>query len=163
MNARIQLGMEDDRLEDFVDPGMHMTCLVQDTGTFSIKPGPTSERDRTLQFGITYEEWVALYFDVLDVDHGAHKRWAKSHPDEADNTVIPEFQGEIENYPMLSRICGFLYDAIFEADEVEQLRLECNSVQVSTSNEVARRGLNKLLLICRWAQTLNLSIYLMCN
>lgn len=28
---------------------------------------------------------------------------------------------------MLSRICGYLHDAIFEVEEVEQLRQECNT------------------------------------
>lgn len=85
-------------------------------------------------------------------------------PNEAQDSLRPiEFDGEIEGFPMLSRICGYLYDAIFEADEVEQLRRECLRVKSMTSNLLALQGVDELLRICAEAQALKLSIYLMCE
>jgi len=153
---------QDEELEDFDEPGMHVTWLVKDIDAFFIKPEPTSDRDRLLHFGLTYREWLAIYFDVLDVDHGEHKKWAKSHPDEAKSSFLGGFEDEIRDYPMLSRIRNYFFDAEFEGVEVEQLRIECLKVQTITSNEKALHGLEKLILICRWAQSLDLNIFLMC-
>lgn len=156
-------------MEDFVEPGMHTTWLVNDTEAFTLDPKPTSIQDRVLPLGLKYMEWYTLYFDILNVDQGRYKKWVEDNPIKALNTCAGEFQEKAaeslcrRGYPMLSRIRGRLYDAVFEADEVEQLRQECLRVQANTSNDVALHGLNKLLRICDWAQKLNLSIYLMCD
>jgi hypothetical protein len=49
-------------------------------------------------------------------------------------TIIAEFDEEIPDYPMLSRISGEYYDAVFEKDEVEPLRGECLRAKSSTTN-----------------------------
>ena len=148
--------------EELFDPGMHVTWLVQ-IAAFQQHPGPTSIRDRSLKFGLSYKEWYAVYFDVLRVDKGEYTV-GRGAPNEAQDRFRPiEFDGEIEGFPMLSRICGYLYDAIFEADEVEQLRRECLRVKSMTSNLLALQGVDELLRICAEAQALKLSIYLMCE
>lgn len=145
------------------EQGMHVTWLVRDVTAFQKRPGPTSEHDRPLPFGLTYREWYALYFDVLDVDHGAYKRWLQEHR-EAPNILPPiEFEGEVAGYPLLSRICGYLCDAVFELDEVEELRQECQRVRAATTNQLALKGIDKLLRMCAEAQKLRLNIYLMCE
>jgi hypothetical protein len=145
-------------LLDYNDPGMHVTWLVNDTDAFPINPGPTSERDRNLHFGVNYREWFALYFDVLGV---GVKDLLTNGASEVSR--IAEFDEEIPDYPMLSRINGMLYDAVFESTEVDALRTECLRVQSQTTNQLALRGIEKLLRICDWALHLDLSIYLMCN
>lgn len=143
---------------------MHVTWLVRDIAAFQEHPGPTSPDDLSLEFGVTYNEWYALFFDVLRADKGEYERWLKDHPNEAQNSISPiEFDEDVEGYPMLSRIRGYLYDAIFEVAEIEQLRQECLRVQSTTSNALALQGVNKLLRICDEAQNLNLNIYLMCE
>ncbi len=85
---------------------------------------------------------------------------------DSQSILISEFDEndpQLKEYPMLSRICGIHYDAIFETDEIEQLCQECLRLKAQTSNEIASRGLDKLLLICQWAKQLNLNIYLMAN
>lgn len=142
--------------------GMHVTWLVKDVIAFQSWPGPTSEKDCTLPFGLTYEEWFALYFDVLVVDQGEYQDWVERHPDEAQTVLPPiEFKGEISGYPLLSRICGYLCDACFELSELEQLRQECLRVQSTTSNQLALSGLEKLLQITTEAETRGLNVYLM--
>jgi hypothetical protein len=149
--------------EHFVEPAMHGIWLVLDTTAFGLNPGPTSERDHPLTFGLTYKEWFALFFDVLRVNQDGFKRWAEKNPSEARGSIISDFDEEIPDYPMLSRIRGYHYDAVFEADELERLRQECLKVKGGTSNEIALRGLDKLLRICDYAQELSLSIYFMAD
>jgi|SRR5687768_8007952 len=151
--------MPEPDLEDFHDPGMHVTWLVRNTEAFSQKPGPTSARDRTLSFGLNYREWLALYFGVLGVDRSVFEKWLA----DGQKRILDEFEEEIPGYPMLSRINGVYYDAVFESQEVETLRQECMRVKSSTSNPIALKGVDKLLKICDWAQRLNLSVFLMCN
>jgi hypothetical protein len=67
------------------------------------------------------------------------------------------------DYPLLSRICGKYYDAVFETDEVEGLRGECLRVKSFAASPLALKGLEKLIQICDWARQLNLSIFLMCD
>ena len=151
---------EDDlSLSDFHDPGMHVTWLVQDTDAFFLNPGSASESDRLLHFGLKYPEWLALYFDVLGV---GKKRVPSATETASLANFIPEFNEDIPGYPMLSRIQGKYFDAVFEPDEVESLRQECLWVKSFATNALAVRGLDKLIQICDWAQQLNLSIFLMC-
>jgi hypothetical protein len=154
--------MIEPELVDFNDPGMHVTWLVRDTEAFFLNPGPTSERDRMLHFGLKYREWLALYFDVL----GVGRKWTPPVTETAslaDNVIISEFDEDITDYPLLSRINGMLYDAVFETDELEGLRQECLRVKSFAANGLALKGLDKLIQICQWAQQLNLSIFLMCD
>ena len=149
-------------LTDFNDPGMHVTWLVKDAEAFEMDPGPTSEHDRILHFGLKYREWLALYFDTL----GVGSKWIPPVTETmslADNVMPSEFDEDITDFPMLSRICGILWDAVFEANEVEGLRQECLRVKSFATNPLALKGLDKLIQICAWAQRLNLSIFLMCN
>ena len=151
-------------LRDFTEPGMHITWLVHDPEAFLVSPGPTSERDRLLHFGLTYQEWKNLYFDVLAVHQTGRAKVRKES--DSRNIVISEFdesEPRLKEYPMLSRIRGILHDAVFEVDEVEPLRQECIRVKTLTTDKVALRGLDKLLLICRWAKKLDLNIYLMAD
>lgn len=151
--------------ESYLEPGMHSTWLVHDTKSFGTK-GETSKQDRTLDFGLTYQEWLAIYFDALGLDKSGYERWAAKKPSLSRHdvvTILSEFDEQIPGYPMLSRIRGPYHDAAFESDEVEHLRQECLRVQAGTSNAVALSGLKKLVSICDRAQELGLSIYLVSN
>jgi hypothetical protein len=60
------------------------------------------------------------------------RKWAPPVTDTtllADNVYISEFDEDIPDYPLLSRINGMLYDAVFETKEVEGLRQECLRVK----------------------------------
>jgi hypothetical protein len=151
-------------LIDFHDPGFLYTWLVEDAEAFFYKPGGASKRDRQLHFGLTYQEWLTLYFDVLGIDRSGFDKWAAEHPEEAaKGNYIDGFSEELPDYPLLSRIHSYLDDAIFEGDEIRQLRDECLRVKSNTSNVLALRGLDKLIHICDWARSLNLNIFLMCD
>jgi hypothetical protein len=83
-------------LTDFRDPGMHVTWLVTNTEAFALNPGPTSERDRVLHFGLKYREWLALYFDVL----GVGGEWVPPVTDTTllANGMISQFDEDIPDY-----------------------------------------------------------------
>jgi len=150
--------------EKNVEIGMHITWLVHDVEQFGKQIAPTSGQDRMLPFGLNYQEWLAIFFDVLEVDQGRYKAWVREHHFEPKKYFVREFDESsdaLKDYPMLSRICGLYYDAIFEADEIEQLRQEVLQVKAATLNQLAVRGMEKLLRICADAQMLKLSIYLL--
>jgi hypothetical protein len=147
--------------QESVASGMHVTWLVRDVAAFEAHAGPTSKDDKVLPYGLNYQEWLELYFDVLGVDKTGYDEWVKENPDEARHSVLGEFDEDINGYPMLSRIKGARYDVIYRAREVGLLRDECLKVRSNTKNSVALRGLEKLLRICREAEMSGLSIYLM--
>jgi hypothetical protein len=149
-------------LEDFYYPGMHVTWLVKGTEAFFKNPGPTSDHDRTLSFGLNYHEWLALYFDALGVDRSGFDKIVAEAP-EGQKCLLSEFDEEISGYPLLSRINGIYRDAVFESDEIGTLRQECLQVKSETSNPIALKGVDKLLKICDLAQQLDVSIFLMCD
>ena len=137
---------------------MHVTMLVSDPGRFFENPGPTSPSDRTVP-GLTYREWYELFFVTLGVD-GAE--WGPLP--ETDSSPRPdEFTNPIPEYPMLSRINGVYFDAVFKSDEVQALENECVRLAKSTSSPLALSGLRKLLNMCAEARALGLSIFMMCD
>ena len=134
-------------LDNPYDFGVIDATLIRDVRTFRW-PTPTSDVDRTLNFGLTYEEWYALFFQVL----GKSEIRTEIHP--------VDFQGEIEDYPLLSRLNDIHDAAIVERSEAGELEGECLRAEAaSTNNVAAQRCLRKLLLICRWAESLKTGIY----
>jgi hypothetical protein len=141
--------------------GMHVTWLVHDVTAFEAHAGPTSNEDKVLPYGLSYQEWFELYFNVLSVGKTGYDEWAKENPEEAKRSVLGEFDEDIDGYPLLSRIKGARYDIVYKAQEVKSLREECLKVKTNTTNAVALRGLEKLLHICHEAEVSGLNIYLM--
>ncbi len=150
-------------VNETAEPDMHGVWLVADPNAFVLNPGHASERDHPLTLGLSQKEWFAVYFDVLKIDQGGYRKWADQNPLQAQDSIVGEFSEEIAEYPMLSRVRGYLYDAVFEVDEVEQLRQECLRVRDLTDNEVALRALDKLLSICDSAKREALNIYFLAN
>jgi hypothetical protein len=146
-------------VEDFVEPGMHTVWLVRDPAAFEASSEPTSRSDRMLHFGLTHEEWYTIFFEVLGVDRGDRKL-SQGHVAETQPHYPAELKAKISAYPMLSRIRGYLYDAVFETEEIRRLHQECRLVKARTSNPIALRGIEKLLRISAQASRLGLSIYL---
>jgi hypothetical protein len=149
--------------KESVEPHMHGVWLVVDPNAFVLNPGHASQRDYALTLGITHKEWFALFFDVLGIDQGRYRKWAEENPLQARDSIVAEFSKEIADYPMLSRIRGYLYDAVFEGHEVEDLRKECLRVRKIAHDEKAKRGLDTLLSICDLAQTERLNIYFLAD
>jgi hypothetical protein len=151
--------------ENVWEPSMHSIWLVSDTRAFGTK-GETCEQDHSVGWSLTYQEWLAIYFDALGLDKSGYEKWAAKKVVLGQHNVVSiltEFDEEITGFPMLSRIRGPFHDAVFELNELDALRNECLQVQSSTSNALALRGLEKLLLICDRAQKLRLSIYFVSN
>jgi len=137
---------------------MHVTWLVLYPDRFFENPGPTSASDRIV-LGLSYREWYELFFVTLGVDGKSYRPLS-----EMDSSLLPdEFSDPIPEYPMLSRINGVYFDAVFESDEVQALENECLRLVQSTSNVHTSSGLRKLLDMCAEAKSLGLSIYMMCD
>lgn len=151
--------------DELWEPEMQAIWLVRDPKGFGMK-GETSEHDRSLNWRLTYREWLAIYLDGLGVDKDGYEKWAAKkvvlgQPNTA--TILTELDEEIASFPMLSRIRGPYHDVVFELDELEDLHKECLRVQASTSNTLALQGLNKLIHVYDQARRLGLSIYLVSN
>jgi hypothetical protein len=140
-----------------------MTWLVRDTTAFGLD-GKTSPADHPVDLRLTYQEWLAIFFDALKLDKSDYdemeaRRAALGQP----KSLLAVLDEEVPGFPMLSRIHGPFYDAVFEANEVSALREECLQVKHRTSNPLALEGIRKLLLVCDRAENLQLSIYLVSN
>lgn len=155
---------QDAKSEDSWEPEMPMTWLVRDTGAFGVG-GKTSPADHCVDLRLTYQEWLAIYFDAVGLDKSGYEEEVAKRASEENRvpTFLTELDEEIPDFPLLSRIRGPFHDAVFEADEVNVLRQECLQVRTKTSNPLALEGLRKLLLICDRAQSLGLSVYLISN
>ena len=114
--------------KDFVEHGMHVAWIVQ--------PGAddSSGNKRMLHFSVAEDEWRRIHDDIL-VD--------ASHASVATRT-------ETESFPLLSRIEEY-EGAYFSRAEVGLLRQECVRARARTFDSLAIRGLDKLILICDWA------------
>jgi hypothetical protein len=114
---------------DFVERGMHVAWIVQ--------PGTNTKSGdkRMLHFSVAGDEWRRIHDDIL-VD---------TSPVSAAAT-----RTEGDSFPLLSRI-EESESAHFRRAEVESLRQECLRARARTSDSLAMRGLDKLILICDWA------------
>ena len=133
--------------DDLAAPPVFDVILVRDVKKIHW-PAPTSVVDKQLDFGLTYDEWYALYFEVL----------GKS----ADLTIRRpvDFQGEIPGYVILSRLNDIHDGAMVDASEVAALEMECLQLEpTAAGNSTAQRCLKKLILICKWAKDLNTGVW----
>ena len=113
---------------DFVERGMHVAWIVQQ-GT-----NASSGDKRMLHFSVAEDEWRRIHDDIL-VDTSA---------------VSAATRTEADSFPLLSRI-EESESAYFRRAEVELLRQECLRARARTSDSLAIRGIDKLILICDWA------------
>lgn len=139
--------------------------LVEDTKAFGME-GKTSDRDRPLDLRLTYQEWLAIFLDALEVDKASYEKWASKRVLVGQSevaTLLTEIDEKIPSYPMLSRIQGPYHDVVFEHNELEDLHQECLRAKLSTQNALALKGLDKLIHAYDQARQLNLSIYFVSN
>lgn len=133
----------DSELSDFIEPGMQVTWITPDSServAADGRPRTQTER-RMLHFGITGAEWGAIYSNLVA---------SGSNAGGADSPKIL--------FPLLLRFRS--YESVyFKAFEVRELRKECVEARASTSDALAVRGLDKLVLICDWAESLAGNIY----
>ena len=114
---------------DFVEPGMHVAWIVR-TGV-----GHRETKRRMLHFSVTEDEWRRIHADIL---HGT----SSAREGEA---------GYDARFPLLSRI-EETESICFAGAEVEALETECLRARARSSESLVIRGLDKLILLCHWAQ-----------
>lgn len=147
------------------EPEMPMIWLVRDTKAFGLD-GRTSPDDRSVEFRLTYQEWLAIFLDALGVDKDGYEKWAAKRVvigQPGVVTLLTKIDEEVPEYPMLSRMRGPYHDVAFERDELEDLHKECLRAKALTSNRLALQGLDKLIHVYDQAKELGLSIYFVSN
>jgi hypothetical protein len=119
---------------DFVERGMHVAWILHGSSTAGQEGSNTALTDRRmLHFSVSEDEWRAIHADIID----------SASPANAISRTDP--------FPLLSRISES-ESAYFRGMEVPALREECLRARSATSTPLAIRGLDKLILICNWAQ-----------
>lgn len=120
----------DDEPIDFVEPGMHVVWIIQKDAQ-----GESTER-RFLHFDVTENEWRAIRTTVLEIT--------------STSTGSSQFLS-------LSKIDP--HDgAYFKRAEVSSLRTEILLVRSATRDTLTINGLDKLILICNWADHMSADI-----
>ncbi|HKQ74573.1 MAG TPA: hypothetical protein VJ810_12855 [Blastocatellia bacterium] len=135
--------------------------LVEDADAFAKKVFSDdfhlpSTLSRALNVDISYEEWAALLFDVLDASLERYRAWVDDWRSgrTTDMFLVPV-------YPLLSRLNDNLVDVAYTQSEVGALRQEALSLINVTTNESAGNLLRTILAICDEAQKHNQAVYLL--
>jgi hypothetical protein len=126
---------------DFVERGVHVTWIIVQSGSTD---NPKTASDRHM-----------LHFSVRDNEWDRIRAAIAANSSSGSVATKPE----AGQFPLLSRI-EESESAYFTEGEAEPLRLECLRVRRGTSDPLAIRGLDKLILICNWARQLGGDILL---
>src|SRR5215475_864079 len=122
---------------------------VFESRVFSDNFGTSSNLDRALNINILYEEWCALFFNVLNADPERYRDWAQEW-DKGNN----EEYFQVPGYLMLSRLNDHLVDVSYSSEEVDALRQEAKGLIADTNmfNKLNKKPalnlLRKILTIC---------------
>jgi hypothetical protein len=120
---------------DFVERGMHVAWIVYTGRIEGREREGTSSGDRhMLHFSVTTKEWRQIEAELFD---GA--------------TTAGVARSRNGAFPLLAKIQES-ESVYFRGAEVATLRQECLRARASTSKPLAIRGLDKLILLCNWAQ-----------
>jgi hypothetical protein len=108
--------------------GIHIVWLTNNARSSAGSQEGIVPKDVLLgRIGPNMEEWRSLYFGALHADTGPL----------SPGTLPLEFVGHIPGFPMLSRINGLVYDAVFSAEDVKALGQECLRLQMEISGQAA--------------------------
>jgi hypothetical protein len=133
-----------DQVIDFEEPGMHVIWLAEEPREFAARPPKQkSATGKMLHFGVTFEEWREIHNHIAAINSG-----------ESTNNHLSE------KYSMLLRIQDYESTA-FDRSDIGILLEQSLEARSSIASSLARRGLDKLILTCYWAQTMKSGIYLM--
>jgi hypothetical protein len=120
----------DDESIDFVEHGMHVVWIIQKDAQ-----GESTER-RFLHFGVTENEWNVIRTTFLG---------------------LTSTSAGTSQFPLLSKIDP--HDgAYFKRADVSSLRREILLVRSATRDILTMNGLDKLILICNWADHMSADI-----
>ena len=143
-------------LLDFVELGMHQVKIVEnvDKPTADVFSEP---KNLILSFGLSYEEWLTILIEVFQIDKGFDE---KKKQELKEKKIILNLSEELIDFPLFSRIKGSVGDVEFKNNEIEMFKGECLLLMNKSKSIKARRGIDKLLKICDWAQSYSFGIYL---
>lgn len=111
------------------------------------------------------EEWVALFRDVLDCPMGINEPYFPGdNIGERHEKFRLKFQQTLKDYPMLGRIWDTYIDVTYTPEDIKELRDECLKIRpVAADNQIALRGLNKLINACDEALRFGAGLDLLCD
>jgi hypothetical protein len=127
--------------EEFLEPGTWSVFLARDPEMYAKTLQPTSPDDRCL--GMFQQDDL---FKELGANWNSQDASSEEHP------IIP-------NFPLLSRLSDVTSDPTYEPGEVAVFLEELRRAQQIAKEPRSVRGLDNLVRIARWAQSLNVGIY----
>ena len=131
--------------EEFLEPGTWSVFLARDPEMYAKTLKPTSPDDRSLSIGISMFQQDDLFKEL-----GA--KWNSQDASSEEHPIIP-------NFPLLSRLSDVTSDPTYEPGEVAAFLEELRRAQQIAKEPRSVRGLDNLVRIARWAQSLNVGIY----
>lgn len=121
---------------------------------------PSDKNNFDLNQDIIIDEWDELFLNVLKVPEiTPSKQESRINFLNRRETLFQEILTS-KGYKLIGRICHFSQDAFYFNSEVETLLKECIDIQKKTQNSLALSGLNKLILACNKALSVNSGIWL---
>jgi len=142
----VGLAQSKGEFEDFVDPGIWSVFLARDPNRYAKTFKPTSDVDRSLSMGLSSGQRDEL-FKELGAD------WSTG--DSSSGKASPL----IAAFPLLSRFDDETNDVLFEVDEVSPFLAELLRAQQKVKAPRSIRGLDNLIRIARWAESLKVGIH----
>jgi len=111
---------------DFVEPGMHVAWIMRMGAAAGQGHSGADVGERLmLHFSVSADEWQTIVSDILG--------------------------REPSSFPLLGRIRED--DSVyFHRTEIERLRVESVHARAGTSAALAIRGIDKVIMLCKWAQ-----------
>jgi hypothetical protein len=133
-------------LRIFYEPGLYQVILSQNPKATLVgqKCGDRLE----IPFSVTEKEWEAIFVGVLGVkqiQQFLEKRYSPSGQILSSRSFAFRFDDPLPNNPYLSKFRDIRDDVIVESPEVDGFLAECLSLQDHTKNQLALRGIDKLI------------------
>lgn len=127
-----------------------------------VKDPDPSAGDYFTGYQLLLEEWVQLYSKVSGVPGDFPINRGSLTLDEYDDALAGAFQASVseKGYRMLGRIWTIYQDVVFLPQEISELQNECAQLSRGCRDEMARSGLEKLLVGCEKARTLDSGLLL---
>lgn len=116
--------------------------------------------DRPLNVALEVSEWIALFFRVLHCPEPRIEKADTSSFHERSERYKLIFQQAIPDYPLLGRVWDVYQDVEYKPQEIEQLRQECLKIKAIADNNIALKGLGKIIFACDEALKKGMGLFL---
>ena len=123
-----------------------------------------NDRDNAfyLELDFHLSDWQALFIGVLKVPD--YERYVEGDDiNELHERNRNKFEKSIPDYPMLSRLFDMYEDYGFSPEELPNLREECETLKLRTTNSEGLKALRKLIFAAREGSKRGFNLMFICD